>query len=438
MARDLTRRVVAVTSTTALARVLTALMGLLTVPILIQYLGPNAYGSYTAIISMSTVFVVADQGLAVGVRTRIAEDLARGQHAAAYANYLAGRRLTHLACSALATAGLLVAFIFPWEKYFAIEHARLAIASYLVCNSLSLVATVRLRALEALGRSSMVASLPILGSGWLLATIMLGVGLNAEPLFFLATAGLYNLLPLMVSSLALRRHLPRAQQDPDSGPPTTDLRSAFTDSWPMAVVSLMLALSYGVDPILIGMALGEADAAQYSVTARLHQLALVLVTAATPVLWTHMAAERVNGVLTVNAMWRRTVPLLVLAIVAGAGLVLFGPLVIDIWISGAVAPSSALLWAFAAFLIVVSLQVVPGTALTDAASLRFQVKTTTLMAAVNLPLSLFLALQWGVSGPVWASAIALASCHGSMLWLRAVRAADPRPSSRDQFTTQGK
>jgi hypothetical protein len=60
---------------------------------------------------------------------------------------------------------------------------------------------------------------------------------------------------------------------------------------------------------------------------------------------------------------------------------------------------------------------------TDAVALRFQAKTTSIMALANVFGSLVLVRHLGVAGPVWASAASLLFLHALPLILRARRRA---------------
>lgn len=416
----LRRSIWRVTTTTLGARALTAVLGLVTFPLILHHLGHDSFGAYATIVSISAVFIVADQGLAVGVRTRIAEEVRRGDWTRVVEHFRSARTMTNYACGTLVTLSIATAIAVPWERILQAPQARLAVGVYLVAYSVCLTATVRMRALEGLGHSSVVAALPIVGSIWLLSSAAVGVATDAGLVYYAAAAGTINAVPLVLSSLLLRRRLP-----PDLDGWGTDIsdgavRSAWHDSWPMAIVSLMLALSYSIDPLVLSTVLGPSAVTEYAAAARLYQMALVIVVAGTPVLWTHFAASRsVQGHPPARELWRRTLPFVGLAAAGGTALVALGPWFVRIWLDGTVDVSLSVFVAFGTLLVVTSAQLVPGTALTDRPSLIFQASTCSIMAAINLVLSVILASVIGVSGPIWASAVALAVCHAVPLWIRA-------------------
>ncbi|HEY0889046.1 MAG TPA: oligosaccharide flippase family protein [Nocardioides sp.] len=414
------------TASSLAARAVTAILGFATIPLLVSGLGRHQYGVYAAVVSLSAFFVFADQGLAVSARTYVAQSVATGDALALRASLRATWRMM-LAIVVALVAGLGVAAPFvPWAVV--VPGASPAVVLlYLVPAVVLLCATVPLRALEGVGRSALVARLPILGSAWLLGTVAIGVALDRGIRYFLVTAALTSLPALLFASRALHRALPDGPRDvTPSDRELVTVRRMWTSSWPIALVSVMLSVSYSTHPIILSSVLGPAATADYAVTFKLYSLGLTVVTAGYPVLWTHFATARAAAQ-SHRIPWRGVVLLVTLAVVIAVGLASCGPFVIRHWAGEEFRHSRELLVAMGALLVAIAVQLVPAAALTDDASLRFQVWTTTAMAVANVPLSLVLAHSWGVSGPVWASVVSLVAFHASILWWRFMRK-QPRPT----------
>jgi O-antigen/teichoic acid export membrane protein len=131
----------------------------------------------------------------------------------------------------------------------------------------------------------------------------------------------------------------------------------------------------------------------------------------------------------------------VLAILGAAGLLgatgflLLSPLAIGWMSAGTARPGWSLLLAFAALLVVQSLQMATGILLISPKQLRFQAVCVFVLVVTNLPLSWLLAGMIGPAGPVWASAVTVAACQlipGIIVahratTIRPVAARDPLP-----------
>lgn len=412
-------RLLNVTASSLGARIVTAAIGFVSIPILVAALGRDAYGAYAAVVSLSAVFLFADQGLAVSARTYVAQAVGANQPEQIRTVVLATTKMMGIVSAACLAVCLILTPVLPWDTLVPGASGS-TVLLYLIPAIILLSTTVPMRALEGLGYAGFVARLPVLGSLWLLATVAIGAALDQGLSYFVLTAGLTSLPALLVAVWALRRRLPEepaAKVGSSAAPPALKLRTMWASSWPMAVVSIMLAVSYSLDPIVIAANLGSAAAGDYAVALKLYSLGLTVVTACFPVLWTHFASARAQE-RHVATPWKGLAVLMGVAAICALGLALLGPDLIRVWAGDDFEHSRSLLVAMGVLLMVIAAQLVPAAALTDDRSLRFQATTTTIMTIVNVPLSLILVRSWGVTGPVWASAAALATCHALPLWWR--------------------
>lgn len=405
-----------VTGATLFARMTTAVIGFSTIPLLVTVLGRENYGIYVTVVSLAVFLTFADQGLAVSVRTRVAEAVATDRNQEVPRIVAGGVRLMLCVAAGLVAATIVLSAFDPWAPVVG-EEAGLGVELYLIAMSLGVLAAVPLRALEGLGKASVVAAVPVLGSGWLLVGALLALKFGWGITTLLVITGLINLLPLFLAALVLAH----AMKPFGRRVGHVRGRSLWGGSWPMAVVSIMLTLSYSVDPLIISSVLTHADTADYAVAAKLYQFVLMLLLAGAPVLWTHFASQRALEGLVTSEIVKRSLTMTFVGVILAAVLLLCGPWAVRLWVGEEFSGSGGVLVAFAALLVVLSAQVVPGMALTDDASLRFQAATTTAMAAANVPASIVLAGELGPEGPVWASAGCLALFHAVPMWWRVIR-----------------
>lgn len=182
---------------------------------------------------------------------------------------------------------------------------------------------------------------------------------------------------------------------------------------PLALQSDRIVLSYRVDP---------ASLSDYSYVAQLYTPLFSVITVAGVALWPHFAADdKAPGAL--RKSWLTVLSILGTAGLLGAmGFLLLSPLAIHWMSAGTAHPGWSLLLAFAALLVVQSLQMSTGILLISPRQLRFQAFCVLALVITNLPLSWLLAGTIGPAGPVWASVITVAACQTVPAMIAATRA----------------
>jgi O-antigen/teichoic acid export membrane protein len=191
------------------------------------------------------------------------------------------------------------------------------------------------------------------------------------------------------------------------------MRRIWELSWPMMIIGVALSFSYTLDPIVIAWKHGADAAAQYGLANRLVQFGTVVVTASAPVLWSSSVRARLQ---TGRRTDRRGAHgharlFALISAILGSGLVVIGPFATRVWSGGDVESPRLVFVAFALWMVVLGYQLPLAMQLNDRDGLRFQALTTSVMAAVNVGLSLVLVGVIGSAGPVLASGIALLVCH---------------------------
>jgi len=166
------------------------------------------------------------------------------------------------------------------------------------------------------------------------------------------------------------------------------------------VIAISSALSWSIDAIVVQVAIGSEAAGQVAIASRITQVFLMLLTGMFPVLWldNHRDIDRPSTDATVA----------LLACAAGAGCFLAIPIA-SRWIG---LDSNVLMASgCTAFILLTGLQLTAAARQTDPSGLRFQAKTLSFMAAVNLPASYFLCGPLGSAGPIIASCVTYLFIH---------------------------
>lgn len=407
-------------------RVCTTALSLATVPWLLDALGVEGFGLYSVIISVSGFLAFVDGGLAVGVRSRVAASIARGDPDSAREAVAAGLALLLVVAASLLGLFAMSLALIPWSTLLGStsnaqgKQAVLALTAYLVLYAASVPLLVGQRALEGLERTRTVTLLTVLPGVLTFGAAYVLKDRTDNLSAFTAIAGAGPLAVNLVATWFLRRSVlpwPRLIVHTRY----RAVRELWSLGWPMIIVSVALSLSYTLDPFVIAAHLGPQAAAEYALANRLSQVTNLVLVSTVPILWAHYAKQRALGEVSSSGVMRTSALYGLIAAVLGAFLVTFGPAATDVWSDGQVLAGRDLLCAMAVWGVILALQLPAAMHQTDLRSLRFQAMTTSIMAGVNVLLSLVLVRKVGVAGPVWASACALAVCHATPLLVRTAR-----------------
>lgn len=410
-------------------RAVTTVVALFTIPWLIDALGVTLFGVYAVIVSVTGFAAFVDSGLAVHVRTLVAESTARDDPVAAQRAVGAGVTLLLLVAGFLLTAFSASLFLLPWPSWLGAEAAAvqepvlLALFAYIALYALSLPLLPALRALEGLQRTPYVTALTIVPSALLFVGVFLLKDQHLGLLPFVAVAGIGPVIVGILGVVRLAR-VSRALLPQRHSLNLSQAKSLVHGTWPMVVVSVALSLSYTLDPFVIASVLGPRSVVEYTLANKMSQIANLTFVASAPILWTHFTRARARGQRGQRRLLNRLIAAYsVLAVLGGIMLIWLGPTLTSLWSGGAVHSPRGLFTAFAVWGVALASHLPAAMLQTDSRSVRIQAGTTSVMAVVNVVLSLVLVHYVGVAGPVWASAAALAVCHaGPMLW-RAQRVA---------------
>ena len=191
---------------------------------------------------------------------------------------------------------------------------------------------------------------------------------------------------------------------------------------PMFAVMIGLPLALQSDRIVLSYRVDAASLSDYSYVAQLYTPLFSVITVAGVALWPHFAADNVApGAL--RKSWLTVLSILgTTGLVGAMGFLVLSPLAIHWMSAGTAHPGWSLLLAFAALLVVQSLQMSTGILLISPRQLRFQAACVLALVITNLPLSWLLAGMIGPAGPVWASVVTVAACQTVPAVIAATRA----------------
>jgi O-antigen/teichoic acid export membrane protein len=407
------RRVALAASSSAISQAVKILVALITVPLLLNYLGNERYGMWLTISSIIAIVRFADFGIGNGLLNAISE-----------AN---GKEDEDMALGAVSSAFVLLLFValvlsliffvsyrwIPWERVFnvssplAIQEAGPAITifalSFLVSIPLAITEKVQRGYQEAFWNDLWLAVGSLLGLVGIFAAMRLQAG---SPGLILALVGA-PVLALLINGLILfgvRRPGLRPQFSKVSN---TMARGIANLGVQFFILQIAVAVAYTADRIVIAQIMGAEMVPQYGVPQRLFGMVSMLVGFVLIPLWPAYGEALAQG----DFSWiRRTLfksirLVLLVTLPASLFLVVFGNYFIDLWVGSAIQPTFLLLLGLGLWTVISSVGNALAMALNGLSIIRLQVFLAVIMAAVNLTLSIVFTTRYGVAGPVWGSVI---------------------------------
>jgi O-antigen/teichoic acid export membrane protein len=399
------RRAVLTVLVGILARIASAVIGLLTIPLLLRHLGLERYGLWLTVAAGSSWLGLLQFGLAPSLLNRLASlsHASRGERA----RYVSSAWWLGLAVAVVAAAGVLVLYqVAPWDVLFNVSKGPLADDARAIATAMwiGVAIGVPLSMPAAILRSRQEG---YVANAWDIAASVLGLAALVVAVAVAADVGTTAIAVVagnVVARIAMARWLfarhsrelrPRiADADLRTGVTLVRTGSAFTG---LSVAALLISYT---DVIIVTQLFGPAAAPTYAVPYSLFALFVSLELVVLDAVWPAYAESASKG----DAVWlrrthRRVERLLVAAALAFAvALVALGQPVVEFITDGVVSPPTPLLAVLAVLAVVQSYQLAQGRLLTALGHVRINTLAAFLNALINVPLSVFLASRFGITG----------------------------------------
>jgi O-antigen/teichoic acid export membrane protein len=407
------RRIAWSTALSTAARFVGLATSFISVPLVIGYLGNERYGMWLTMSSLVATLGPLDLGIGLGLLTVVSDAYGRDdREAARRAISTAVAMLTMIAALAVVAFGVAY-FVIPWARVFnvssptAVSEAGPAAAVLLGAFALGLP-------LGIVGQVQLAHQSGYISSAWAI------VGNLGSFVALIAIIMLHGSLPLLVVALtfvgliaaALNGWFLFRRQRPWLMPRLRDVdlragRALLKTGSFFMVLQLAGMAAYGVDNIVISQILGADAVPEYAVPVKIFTLAPTLLSFALIPLWPAYRESMARG----DAAWvkrtlRRSI-LLAAAFNIPSSLVLIvaGPLILQVWVHGAVHPTLILLVGLGTWTIMNTLNGPFAMLLNGANIIGFQATCSVLMAIANVAISIYLVQRIGVSGAVYGSVI---------------------------------
>lgn len=404
----------------AVSRGITILTQLISIPLVLNYLGQERYGLWLTMSSLIAMIGFADLGMGNGLLNAISEANGRDDTEAAQ-RYVSSTFFMMLALALTLAAGFAVLYPFiSWSRLFnissyqAIAEAGVAAAVFVGCFLLNLildiVQRVQLGYQEGFINSLWMGAGSLLGLGAVLLAIHLRAGL---PWLILAMAG-SPVLTLLLNALVLfgfRRRwlLPRWRYVT-----TGAMKRIFHIGILFVALQIAVAVGFTSDNIVAAQVLGPEAVTQYSVPMRLFSIIPLLLSMVVNPLWPAYgeAATRGDVRWVTRTLYASLCMVVTCSIVASAFMILFGAQLVRRWVGPQIIPSLPLLAGFGVWMVLSATGNTVAVFLNGMSIVRFQTISALVMAGCSLIAKILFAIRFGLPGIIWGTIIAYTFCTG--------------------------
>lgn len=410
--RERYRRAALSSVSSALSRAVTVVTSLITVPLVLGYLGAERYGMWLTLSSMITFLAMADLGVSRGLINHFAGALGKDDLDEA-------SRLVTSAFFSLAGLGIVLTLVFvaafpwvPWVRLFQVTGAlaqsetKPAIIALFACWLFDWIARIFLRVNDGRQAGYINNIWEIAGRVATLGAIVLAIrrhsGLPTLVAVLAGTPFLANLANAVLMMHSNRWLIP----DPRKFVPRLARRILKTGVGFLGLDLSFLVIVNG-SYLLISYQLGAAAVAEFGVPARAFAIISMAAALIANPLWPAIAEASARGEIdwVKRAIGRFMALTLGAALVPTLVLTLAGREIIQAWVGDAVAPAPSLLAVLGLWSIVFIMGNTVGVFLNGMGAVRFCAMTQMLEAACIVPAQIVLLPRYGICGAVWALAV---------------------------------
>jgi O-antigen/teichoic acid export membrane protein len=410
-AQERYRRIVLTATASGLAKVVSVLATIITIPLMVRYLGAERYGMWATISSITALLSFADLGMGNGLLNVISGAHGKDDRYVAQ-QYVSSAFFLLIGFALLLTLIFAVTYsMISWPRIFnvasppAVAEAGLAAAVFIGCFLINLplgiIHRIQLGYQEGFANSLWLAVGNILAVCGVLLAVYLEAGL---PWLVLSLTG-GPLAALFINGIVLfgyRR--PWLQPKLKLFTPSAAIK-IFRIGFLFLVLQLAVAMAYTSDNIIIAQSLGSEAVTQYAVPYRLFTIIpLLLVMIVRPMWPAYGEAVARQDIKWIQETLSLTLKLTIVVVgLPTVALVVFGQEILKLWVGSPLGSSIGLLLGLGIWALLSSVGNTLAMFLNGANIIRFQVVTAILMAFTALIAKIFLIRAVGISGVIWAT-----------------------------------
>ena len=406
------RRILLTGGSTAIVKIFSALINLITVPLTLNYLGAERYGLWMAISSIMALMSFADLGLGNGLLNAISK--AHGQKSIKEAQ-IAVSSTFYMLLSISGLLFLIFLIVYPhieWQNVFnaqsklAIEESGptmfVLVITFLINMPLGVVQRIQDGYQEGFKFQIWLIVGSIISLAGLIICIYLETGLPWLVLAFSSGQSIATLFNGILLFSKRRKELrPRLTYFD-----FTSAKYLFNSGLIFFFLGIFTLLGNATDNIVLAHTLGPASVAGYEIVKKIFLFSMFTQFIIRP-LWPAFGEAMESG----DYNWARktltkAIKLSVfISAILSLPLLLFGKQIINIWVGPEFTPSWSLLIGFYVFILLTNYGGVMSTFMNSGELIKKQLLILVLASVCSIILKIVLSINFGVSGIIWATII---------------------------------
>lgn len=408
------RRIILSAVASAASKVVLVATTVISIPLTLQYLGPERFGLWMTISSIITLLGFADLGIGNGLLNAISEENGRGD-IEAIRRYISSAFAILSGIALVILALFLIAYPFiPWASFFnvksplAMQESGHAALLFMLCFALQIPAGIVQRVQMGLQMAFVANLWQIAGSVLGLVAVLLVIHLELSlPWLVCALAG----MPVLVAALNGLLFFGRMRRDIRPGRALVSrdaMKTIAHTGFLFLVLQLAASAAFASDNIVISRMLGAEAVTQYAVPEKLFSVIPMLLGMILMPLWPAYGEAMAKG----DGRWVKNIFAKSLKIsIAVASILsliftLFAADIISLWVGHPVSPPFMLLLGLGVWKVLEGWGISVGVFLNGANIVRLQAGLAILMATLAFILKFVLIGYMGISGVTWATIIA--------------------------------
>jgi len=409
-ARERHRRALLSSGNAFLARIVSLVTPLVTIPLTLRYLGTERYGVWMTITAVVASLAFADLGIGNGLLNSVATAHGKDDRKLAQ-EYVSSAFFLLLGIALILAVAYAAAFRhLPWQRMFAISSPSVvaevpgAVTVFLACFLVSIPLGTVDRVLMAYQEGFRTAFWAPFGSLLTLLLVIVAIKQNLGLAGLILAVSGSPVLVLMANGVFLFK-FNRPWLLPRPGLVTRNGASQILKLGAMYfVIQLALMVRTNSGNIVIAQILGSEAVTQYAVPVRVFLIVGSLITILLSPIWPAYNEAIARGdIAWVRSTLRRTIAIsLLLTLPSGGVLAAFGRSLITYWTGGRVVPSVLLLLSLAVWGVVSGVSACFAIFLM-ATAIRFQAISAIIASLLNLGWSIYLTRRVGIAGVVLSS-----------------------------------
>lgn len=409
-----------------LARATLVGSNLVLIPILLNYLGLELFGAWTAISSFTIFLSFADLGIGNGIINNVAAASGKDDTIEIRRSISNAYLLLLIVAAILLAALILAIFMEVPLSPIRSENDQIAaeindaVRAFTILFILNIPASL-IQKIQTGLQDTFHANVWQVASGCaalvgVLVSVQLGAHLAQIVLVYMGVPLAINLLNTIAFFCRSGvKYLPSLRFLRSS-----DLLDLLRVGSMFLAIQIMTALVYNSDAILISNLLGATWVPSYSIPERLMSLSTIVLSMALVPLWPAMgeALSRGEHTWVRQALRKALIAATSISALSGLVLILTMPWILDVWVGSKVAPPMALVVGLGIWKVLECSSYAYNAYLNGGRFYSFQTITSLLLTLTAFPAKVLAYSHFGVSGGVWALCLCYVACPGIPIALK--------------------